>query len=75
MAKRRVRLREVLFEFRTVGKFVKVSAVDPDSLTEVSIVGDPKRSQKELERVAMQKLEYVLNKRADAQAEKDKNRY
>ena len=64
-----------MFEIWQVGKFVKVSAVDPDSLTEVSIVGDPKRSQKELERVAMRKLEYVLNKKAEAEAKKDKNLY
>ena len=29
----------VIFEFRRVGAFVKVSAVDPRTLTEVSIVG------------------------------------
>ena len=52
--------REVLIEFRRVGKYVKVSAVDPVSLTEVSIVGDPKVGEKRLKRIAVQKLDYVL---------------
>ena len=45
-----------------MGNYVKVSAIDPDSGREVSIVGDPKRSDKELEQIAVQKLLYVLNK-------------
>ncbi len=32
---------EVIIEFYRVGAFVKVSAVDTATLTEVSIVGDP----------------------------------
>ena len=36
--------REVILEFHQVGNFVKVSAVDPRTLTEVSIVGDPAAS-------------------------------
>ena len=44
------------------GRYVKVSAVDPVTATEVSIVGDAMRTRKELERVAVQKLEYVLAK-------------
>ncbi len=60
-------LREVLFEFRRVGKFVKVSCVDPITLTEVSIVGSPRASQRFLERAARRKLEYMLsNKSAPA---------
>ena len=54
------RLREALIEFHQVGAYVKVSAVDPDSLTEVSIVGDPAAGQAALEQVALRKLEYVL---------------
>ena len=34
-------LREALIEFHRVGAYVKVSAVDPDTLIEVAIVGDP----------------------------------
>ena len=38
-----IQLREVLFEFRRVGRYVKVSAIDPVTAIEVSMVGDPKR--------------------------------
>ena len=53
-------LREALIEFHHVGAYVKVSAIDPDTLTEVSIVGDPAAGQAALERAALRKLEYVL---------------
>ena len=55
-------LREVLIEFHQVGAYIKVSAVDPDTLTEVSIVGDPAAGQAALERAALRKLEYVLER-------------
>ena len=55
---------EVLLEYRRVGAYVKVSAIDPATRTEVSIVGDPARSEAELARVAVSKLRYVLAKRA-----------
>ncbi len=56
---------EVLFEFVRVGTAVKVIAVDPATLTEVSIVGSAATSQDMLERTALRKLQYVLNKRKD----------
>lgn len=40
--------RRVIFEFITVGNYVKVSAIDPVSLTEVSIVGNPASSEEVL---------------------------
>ena len=55
---------EVLLEYRRVGAYVKVSAIDPVTLTEVSIVGDPARSEAELARVAVSKLRYVMSKQA-----------
>ena len=60
---------EVIIEFYRVGAFVKVSAIDMVTLTEVSIVGDPARGEEALKRVALQKLEYVLerNRKATAQ--------
>ena len=54
---------EYLIEFRRVGAYVKVSALDPKSGTEVSIVGSPQSSEAELSRVATQKLRYVLAKK------------
>lgn len=46
-----------LIEFRPVGGYVKVSALDPVSLQEVSIVGSPQVSQDILTRLAVRKLE------------------
>ena len=66
MADRQVNLREVLFEFVSQGRYVKVIAVDPETLTEISLVGDPKAGRKELQRIAIRKLEYVIAKRRDA---------
>ncbi len=54
------RTREAIVEFQRVGAYVKVSAVDPESLTEVSIVGDPQAGEARLTRLAVQRLDYVL---------------
>ena len=58
-----VHLAEVLYEHRVVGSYVKVSAIDPVTYTEVSIVGPASASQSALEDLARKKLIYVLNKR------------
>lgn len=50
----------VIIEFRPHGRFVKVSAMDPQTLTEVTVVGDATRSEAELKRAALNKLRYVL---------------
>ena len=54
---------EVIFEFYQVGTSVKVTAVDPASYTEVSMVGSPQVSEHELMRLARRKLEFVLAKK------------
>ena len=54
---------EVLFEFRRIGNTVQVNALDPESGTEVSMVGDPKMGEEALKRAAVHKLLYVLAKR------------
>ena len=53
---------DVIIEFYHVGAYVKVSAVDTATYTEVSIVGDPACSEETLKRAAIRKLEYVLNR-------------
>jgi Domain of unknown function (DUF6898) len=58
--------REVIFEFLRVGAVVKVTAVDAASGTEVSIVGDPSAGEAALKRLARQKLDYMMAKRAGA---------
>ncbi len=56
------RAREILFEFKPCGPVVRVSAIDAESGTEVSIVGAAKASQYELQAVASRKLHYVMQK-------------
>ena len=56
---------EILIEFRWVGAYVKVSAVDPVTLTEVAIVGDPARGEAALKQAAVRKLEYVMSRKAE----------
>ncbi|SLN44739.1 DUF6898 family protein [Oceanibacterium hippocampi] len=51
-----------IVEFYRLGGAVKVTAFDPETLTEVSIVGDPKAGEAALGRAAVAKLEYVLRK-------------
>lgn len=53
---------EYLIEFVQIGASVKVSAVDPVSGREVSIVGPASATRAQLTRVAVNKLKYVLAK-------------
>ncbi len=53
---------DVIIEFYQVGAFVKVTAIDTATFVEVSIVGDPTRSEDALKRAAVRKLEYVLKR-------------
>jgi len=57
--------REVLLEFQAIGNTVKVTATDPLTLVEVSIVGSAHAGEEALRRTAIRKLEYVLAKRRD----------
>ncbi|MGE5145992.1 MAG: DUF6898 family protein [Candidatus Eiseniibacteriota bacterium] len=51
---------EVLLEFHQIGSVVKVSAVDPVTLTEVSISGPASAGEQALKQAAIRKLRYVL---------------
>jgi len=57
---------EALLEFYRIGNVVKVTAVDPVSLVEVSIVGDPRAGETALAHAAVRKLRYVLGRRRTA---------
>ena len=57
---------EVLIEFRRVGSYVKVSAIDPVTLIEVAIVGDPAAGEAALKQAAVRKLAYVMSRKAEA---------
>ncbi|MBL28319.1 MAG: hypothetical protein CMM50_12315 [Rhodospirillaceae bacterium] len=54
---------EVIFAFHRVGESVRVTAVHPATLTEVTIVGSVHTLQARLEQVALNKLRYVMAKR------------
>jgi hypothetical protein len=53
---------EILMEFVVQGSVVKVTAIDPKSGTEASIVGPASAPRSVLESNAARKLHYVLKK-------------
>jgi len=53
---------EIFVEFIVQGIFVKVTAVDPASGTEASIVGPASAPQAALKSAVLRKLDYVLKK-------------
>jgi hypothetical protein len=55
--------REVIFEFIQVSHSVKVTAVDPETMVEVSIVAPAHSSQANMRAAALRKLQYMLAKR------------
>ncbi|MBK6897308.1 MAG: hypothetical protein IPH06_12015 [Alphaproteobacteria bacterium] len=63
MTKERLHGREIIFEFRPVGSVVKVTAMDTQSLTEISVQGPASAGQEILKRNALKRLEYVLQKK------------
>ena len=67
MTDREIYLPEVLFEFVQHGNYVKVMAVDPNTGIEIAMVGDRRAGKATLERLAIQKLKYVIGKKADEQ--------
>jgi hypothetical protein len=60
---------EAIIEIRRIGTAMQVIAIDPETGKEVSMVGDPRLSRHELERLAVQKLRYVLNKQRAGQSD------
>ncbi len=55
--------REILIEFFPIGQFVKVSAIDSKTFTEISIQGPASAGKEMLKRNAIARLEYVLKKK------------
>jgi len=51
-------------EYFQQGGSIKVTAIDPVTGIETSIVGSAKATQSELNRVAVRKLQYVIEKHA-----------
>lgn len=52
-----------IIEFVSMGDYVKVSAIDPVTRREASIVGDPAAGKEALSRLAVRKLLYVMKKK------------
>jgi hypothetical protein len=63
-----------IIEFHRIGNAVKVSAMDPRTLTEVSIMGAPAAGDAELTRLVVRKLEYMIAKRAAGDDKAGRNR-
>lgn len=55
--------REVILEFHPVGQYVRVSAMDTATLTEISIQGPKSAGEVVLRKNALMRLEYVLKKK------------
>jgi len=55
--------REVIIEFAKIGQIVRVSAMDSQTLTEISIQGPASAGEETLKRNAIKRLEYVLKKK------------
>jgi len=54
--------REVIFESTVHGRMVKVCAIDVTTGIEASILGDAHAGKAALEKLALQKLDYVMRK-------------
>lgn len=54
------RAAEAIIEFRRIGHTVKVSAVDPVTQLEVSIIAPATSSEREMSAAAIKKLQYML---------------
>ena len=52
--------REIILEYQRIGPVVKVSAIDPHTLIEVTIQGPASWGEAALRRTALAKLDYVL---------------
>lgn len=65
-----VHLPEVLFEFSQVGNAYKVSAIDPITRIEISMIAPLNANKEFIKRVAARKLAYVIGKKKEKKAPK-----
>jgi len=61
---------EIIIEFIVRGDTARVTAVDPVTATEASIVGPASAGRARLESEALRKLDYLLNKRRSGDDDK-----
>ena len=62
---------DYIIEFTQIGGSMKVTAIDPETLIEASIVAPVNLPRDLLSRQAVQKLQYVLTKKARSSSDKD----
>lgn len=55
---------EILFEYVRQGQYVKVTAIEPETRTEVSVVVAANLSREQMQIQALNRLNYVLKKKA-----------
>jgi hypothetical protein len=55
--------RQVIFEFVTIGQYVRVSAMDVQTMTEINIQGPAGAPEQMLKSNALKRLEFVLKKK------------
>lgn len=55
--------REVIFEFRQIGRSVKVSAIDVATQVEIAVIVPAGASEAVMREQALRRLDYVLAKR------------
>lgn len=55
--------REVIFEMTQVGQYVRITAMDTQTKTEISMQGPVTASKEILQMNAMKKLQYVMQKK------------
>ena len=56
---------EILFEYIRQGNYVKVTAIEPETKIEASVVVPTNLSQEQMNLQALQKLNYILRKKAE----------
>lgn len=58
-------MNEILFEYVKQGKFIKVTAIEPKTRTEVCVVVPIGLSEQQMQIQALKKLQYVLKKKEE----------
>lgn len=52
----------VYFEIKRVGSYLRCTAIDGNTGVEATVLGPVSKNPEQLKRVALQKLEYILNR-------------
>ena len=63
MSEEPLKNREIIFEFFPIGAYMKVTAMDVATLTEISINGPVSTPQPILKQNALKRLEFVMRKK------------